>query len=646
MTNRITFTIIAASLLLAACSQDDTAPREELPAGEQTVRFSAGEPTTTRTEVGTNDDRTLAITWAEGDEVGIYGRNDDRSSGDNYAYTATPYKSDAARCSFSASDTYQLFTWTKNAAQSYYAYYPYAKVTDRTPNPEAHPFSLPALQTQSEGNSPAHIARYGLMTAAPVNIPAGSVSEGAIQFSFANVFSIVELRFKMTADCAIASVPVKQVRLLSDAAALAIPAGTIDLTRAVDPEAELPVVIEDEKGSKSLALTFDTNPGITKTDYVSTYLVAAPGTHPAGTLRLEVTAIDNSTYSYTIPEQVVLRPNRHYTQSYELSLDEFVLSDEFEAEIPTLSCKAGEPLTVSMTGIADRVDFWSGEEGHDYAYAEKDRMQEPDMTMNFMMLLNSGTQRHPAKVMYSTDFDGTMTQAGVLAATWTDVSDKFNMTHPIHGVDTGYPAATASTKPNDAGTADCTDWFSGEGNSCWIAFFYHVDKFDADYVDAQTGTVGNGRTYFYSYDMWVRARYKSESSYTEIYRQKYADGVSDPDYPTFVQGSTFDSGDGTNPFRLFTNYTGYSCVLRLGAAFRPTVDKDSYLVMPKLTRPEAKNVGKDSPFVVKDSGDEQPASYQYTFTAPGIYEVAVVGTVQTLAGEKQILLRKSVTVTE
>lgn len=77
--------------------------------------------------------------------------------------------------------------------------------------------------------------------------------------------------------------------------------------------------------------------------------MAAPGTHPAGTLRLEVTAIDNSIYGYTIPEQVVLRPNRHYTKSYELSLDEFVLSDEFEAEIPVLSCKVGEPLTVSMT---------------------------------------------------------------------------------------------------------------------------------------------------------------------------------------------------------------------------------------------------------------------------------------------------------
>ena len=178
-------------------------------------------------------------------------------------------------------------------------------------------------------------------------------------------------------------------------------------------------------------------------------------------------------------------------------------------------------------------------------------------------------------------------------------------------------------------------------------FLAEVVNIQADnrYIDPETGTVGNGRTYFYSYDMWVRAQYKSESSYTEIYRQKYVDGVSDPSYPTFVQGPTFDAGDGTNPFRLFA-YTGYPYVLRLGAAFRPTVDKDSYLVMPKLTRPEAKNVGKDSPFVIKGSDDEQPASYQYTFTAPGTYQVAVVGTVTTLAGEKQILLRKSVTVTE
>ena len=90
-----------------------------------------------------------------------------------------------------------------------------------------------------------------------------------------------------------------------------------------------------------------------------------------------MTAIDNSIYGYTIPEQDVLRPNRHYTKSYELSLDEFVLSDEFEAEIPVLSCKVGEPPDGFHDGHRRPRGLWSGEEGHDYAYAEKTGCRSP-----------------------------------------------------------------------------------------------------------------------------------------------------------------------------------------------------------------------------------------------------------------------------
>lgn len=65
-------------------------PRETLPGEKQAVLFSAGGTATTRTEVGTNDDRTLSIAWAEADEVGIYGRNDGRSSGDQLCLHSHP----------------------------------------------------------------------------------------------------------------------------------------------------------------------------------------------------------------------------------------------------------------------------------------------------------------------------------------------------------------------------------------------------------------------------------------------------------------------------------------------------------------------------------------------------------------------------
>lgn len=637
MKNRITYMMMAAAALWAGCSQEfaaDTACTDG-----KALLFTGAGPASTRTQIDTDADRRLTIAWAEADEVGIYGLSDGRATGDNFAYVAAPVKSDPTRCTFSAKDPYSMFKWMNNTAQGYYAYYPYAEIEDRRLDATSHPLSLPALQVQAAADSPAHIARYGMMTAAPVEIAASETDTGGgIEFRFANLFSIVEFRFKMSADCPVASVPVKKLELVSEAADLAIESGTIDLTQ---PEAAQAIAVDE--GSRSVTVSFESDPGLTKNAYTSIYLVVAPGIHPAGSLRFDLTAIDNSVNSFTIPEGVEFESNRHYVREYELSLDGFVQADLFDAEIPVLECKVGEPLTVAMTGIAETVDFWSGEEGHDYAYSAKDRLQEATMTMNFKMLLNSGTQRHPAKVKYSTDFDGTLTEAGILAATWTDVSDEFDITDYIWGTDTKTTVG-ATTPPHDAGTVDCTSWFAGEDNSCYVAFFYTVEKNDTAYVDPETGTKEKGRTYFYLHDSWVRAGYKSDPSYTEIYRQTYTEGNTDPTMPVVVLDSNFGSEDTTNPFRKFS-YGSYASVIRLGAVFKPSVDKHSWLVLPKLVRPEAKNMGKDQPFVVKGKTDAQPESYEYVFQAPGTYEVVVVGHVTTLAGEKQIIKQATVVVT-
>ncbi|WP_418991786.1 DUF5017 domain-containing protein [Alistipes sp.] len=624
----------ALTLLLAGCSRDVSS---DMPlADAEPLHFSSANPAT-RTTVDTDAERNLRIVWAAGDEVGIYGMSDGRPTGRNYAYTATPCKEDAARCTFAASESSQLFRWIDGTAQGYYAYYPYTGVNDREPDAAAHPFSLPERQVQSQGDSPTHLSQYGLMTAAPVEFGPTDMSQGGVEFRFANVFSILELRFKMASDCSLAAVPVKQVRIVSDASDLAIPQGTIDLT-----DAAMPLTVEE--GSRSIDVGFTENLSLNKERFVSVYLVVAPGTHPAGSLRIELTAIDNSVNSFTVPDAVTFRPNKHYTREYAISLDEFVQADPFEVELPSLSCRAGEPLRIDLSGLADRIDFWSGEEGHDYLYAERDRLQHPAMSVDFLMLLNSGTQRTPVKVKYSTDFDGTMTEEGILAATWNDVTAQFDLTTYIYGTDTKTTVG-ASTTPHNAGTADCSDWFAGAENSCHIALFYHIDPYDASYVDPETGTAGNGRTYFYLHDMWVRAQYRNESGFTEIYRHQYVKNQTDPTWPTVVLGATFGSEDGGNPLNVYA-YGSYPYVLRLGAAFRPTVEKNSYIVLPRLIRPEAKNVGRDTPFTIKEESEAQPASYEYVFSRPGTYDIAVVGTVQTLSGSSQIVKQATVTVTE
>ena len=638
MINRIV-SIFTVAVVLAGCSRDAASWSE--PVSGEPVRFSAS-GVSTRTSVEAGTDGCLTISWAEGDQVGIYGMSDGRSIGNNYTYVSVPFEEEPSRCSFSAEDPSKLFTWKHETAQGYYAYYPYTQVEGRELSATTHPFSLPAAQTQSAANSPEHLARYGLLTAQPVEIAASDEAHGGVQFNFSNAFSIVELRLKMTADCPIETVPLKQIRLVAESGNLAIPTGTIDLTVPIGSDPELPVTVEE--GSPEVVLGFDGSFEVGKEAYVSAYLLVAPGSHAAGSVRLELTAIDNSIRSTTFSEAISLLPNHHYTKTFDLSLDEFEPVDEFEAELPVLTCKVGEPLTINMKGMADQVDFWSGEEGHDYAYSEKDRIQEANMSMNFSMLLGSGTQRSPLTVKYSTDFDGTMTEEAVLAATWTDVTSLFDLATAIYGTDITSEGITPTTPPHNVGNVNCSDWFTGESNSCYIALFYHIDKYDASYKDPVTGTAGNGRTFVYIHDMWVRAQYKSEPTYTELYRQEYVDGETNPAYPTVILGSTFGDEDGSNPLRVFA-YTNYPYVMRLGAAFRPSVEKNSYLVLPRLERPAAKNVGKDQPFVVKTANDPVPSSYEYVFTQPGTYEVVVVGVMQTLAGPKEIVKEATVTVT-
>ena len=83
-----------ATAMLAGC-QDAPIPGDNT---ENYFSFSAG-VAKTRTEAIVEDDG-LTFRWTDRDEVGIYGIQDDRSLGDNYAYTAYPDSEDAANCVF------------------------------------------------------------------------------------------------------------------------------------------------------------------------------------------------------------------------------------------------------------------------------------------------------------------------------------------------------------------------------------------------------------------------------------------------------------------------------------------------------------------------------------------------------------------
>lgn len=627
--------IATAFVALYACSGKINDPG--LSQTEDAIVFSA-RSSDTRTVVGTNMDRLLTVAWADEDAVGIYGFSDGQSVGNNVQYIAVPTSGDASKCTFRASDAETIFRWRNGMKQEYHAYYPWAH-TD-VADVKSHPFSLPSEQIQNGADSPNHLSRYGLMTASQ-RIAADEKNDGGIQFVFSNIFSVVEFRLKMDAATSISTVPITSARLISKSGDLAWKKATIDLS--ADMSGSLPVSVLS--ADREITLMIEGNVDLKKKEWHSIYFVVAPGSHTPGSLSLELTAIDNSIHTVMIDDAVTFLPNRHYVKEYELTLDAFIPGETFEAEIPSLECRAGEPFSIGLKGNATTVELWTGEVGHDYEYAEKDRMQEANMTVNFTMALNSGYQRSPAKIKYSNDMKGAASIESIEAATWTDVSDKFDFTTLIAAVDADVPKVDSNTVPHDAGIVDCTDWFGSDGN-CRIAFFYHIDKYDDGYIDPiHNEKTGNGRTYFYLFDMWVRAKFASETNYTELYRQAYDTVKPKPEYPVFVQGDTFGSSDGKNPINVYS-YVNGAYTIRLGSAFKPTADRDSYLVLPLLTRPETKNVGPDKPVKIKLEGEDMPLSYSYVFNKPGTYNVTLVGVVRTLAGDKKIIKSASITVME
>ena len=260
---------------------------------------------------------------------------------------------------------------------------------------------------------------------------------------------------------------------------------------------------------------------------------------------------------------------------------------------------------------------------------------------------------HPVKVKCSTDFDGTMTEEAILAATWTDVSDQFIWPDHIHGTSatpqpdgSNYPDVGKNTVPTDSGIVDCTEWV-GDDRSVWIALFYHINA------------PGN-RTFFYLFDSWVKAIYVNGEEH-ELYVQRFTtennnkmnvkivneEGATNP-LPTFVLGSNYASNDNyTFQFSPFSNDpVAYPYYFRIGAKYNGlTSNKDAYYVLPKITRPAPHNLGKDTPFVIQAADAETPASWSHTFTEPGTYKVYVIGTIMTLAGEQEVVKEVTVTVT-
>lgn len=623
---RLGIVVLAVSSLLSAC-QADISETVAVPDGEAVVFTGVGEAT--RTDVSETDG-SISVSWNDSDEIGVFGERAGKSLGGNYGYATIPADGGRA-CTFRPLSTGKAF-YDAVAGDVYQAYYPYASAAGGDPSCVA--VSLPAVQVQAKENDLSHLSDYMVMVSRPVTV--ANVEEN-VSFEFHGLFSIVELRIRLNESSALDEVPLKKITLVSEGSDIAFDDAAADIT-AFSESGLSYVPVNIVSGSRAVELAFGDKAVLNK-EYASFYVVVAPGEHPSGDMRLEITASDNSVNTVDLTGDISFRSNRRYTKSLEINLDDFVAADPFDVNTDNLTVKAGEPVDFVFSGAADRIVFYSGELGHDYVYAEKGRPAE--VYLNFFSLYYNGVQRDCVSVKYSYDFkleyDGSdlvSDESAIKAATWFDVSDEFTLPPYITNVD---PEAQPITDPYDSGTVDISNWFADGHESLTFAFFYHVDKYDASYVDEKTGTQGNGRTWFQLYTLLAQGRFDDGSSATLVEMKK-----GDHNQVEIIHGDSY--ADEPETQHCMKNVSsGGTTVIRMQATFRAPDDRDAYIVTKPIVRPYN---DPDEGVSVKNTGEIQPEGYSYVFVEPGTYKAVFVGEITTLYGQEKVTKEFEITVTE
>lgn len=161
------------------------------------------------------------------------------------------------------------------------------------------------------------------------------------------------------------------------------------------------------------------------------------------------TTMDEYKYVYTKPGiyEVVFETTSDWYNGSDHGLTRLTVEvrGTVEEEIPAslsvlpdkVECKAGEPITFSLTGNnANNVVFYSGESGHNFDFRER-FYADNDMVVNFSTWVRYGEIYQNLQFLVSNDFNGIYDEGSVEAANWIDLSDKFTFSSGVDRTPSG-----------------------------------------------------------------------------------------------------------------------------------------------------------------------------------------------------------------
>lgn len=556
------------------------------------------------------------LKWEEADQVGIFDRTNDPKR--NYCYDANLVEG-SQDVVLVANDAQKVYYSVKDEASTYYAYVPY----NEEANTEACNFSisLPRAQFQKRAGDMSHLKGINFMMAQPL-----TVESGAANLCFESVFAFVKLDVSLADD---KTVPVKQVRIKSSSANLSADVATIDLTT----EGGNIVAVE---GSGELVVAVEEAMNISSSTSQSVYFMVLPGAHAAGTLTAEVVAMDNSVATAQLPA-VEFKANRYYTQSVSVAVADFVETEPFDVQVSSLKGKVGEPVNFTFSGVADAIDLFTGEEGHNYLYKDTERFNAEKLLLSFNYGYVNGDDVQPElfRVKLSNNYNhglGIYTEEEILKANWTDISDLFGFPTTMDEAKAmGAWGTSTSTYVTGASDLDITSYVD-TSKPLTIGLFYRVTGIPAD-----EKVNGHGRTQV------LVSRFKLDSRAEDgTVTNMIANANATTAYA--VEGSGFAENAHTTAFPTFKNNSTLGNYMIFTSTFQPPVNLYAYMITKPVT-PRRTSLGADTPIVVQSATDNAATSYAYTFAEAGTYEVVVVGYGKSITGEdKEVVKNFTITI--
>lgn len=252
---------------------------------------------------------------------------------------------------------------------------------------------------------------------------------------------------------------------------------------------------------------------------------------------------------------------------------ESVDEPRLQVALGNTTIKAGDTVRFVLSGQADIVTFYSGEEGHRYEHRNR-AVLEGVPALTFSTQSTNATQ--PSfSVLLSTNFSGAYDTANIRAANWQDVTSRFTLS-----------TGTANTP---SGTLDLKEYLK-PNLPLFVAFRYNA-----------AATFGQGAWIVQSFDLSMKG----------------ADQVVHP--VADLVSAAWIARDFSNTNIKWTIATNQLSIT--GRVSAPHVASEDWLISKALyvdrATPDVGLPVKDVSIALSD--------YEYVFTEPGDYTVTFVG---------------------